>query len=239
MSAVNRPEQRLGGRTYFLLTDNGDWMEMTPNGPLEGPGVAFYAVDLDANFDELDHMASTGSGELLARAYIQDNALHLQRREPQLQADASAAADPHPRVSRVMRVALELADQAAEAATAGVPVLLVAHHRSGIESCDLGISPGTDAVRHALAHLRRVTADAPVTTVAWTYPARAAVRDLDLPAEMLIAEALDADGTHVSAACLGLTAHGRMHRGPWYRVRATETPTNPWDIEELHSLLTA
>lgn len=237
MSALNDGQPRVGRRTFFVLTDNGDWMEMTPNGPLEGPGVEFYAVDLEvADFDALDEVVGAGSGQLLARAYVQDEALCIRRSHAQLEADATHAS---PGLSRVMPVALERAEAAANATAAGdVPIVVVAGRGDGVDTFDVGLAPDEDAVSCALAHARDVALDQRVTTIAWTYPTLGVVCDGDIPAPLLIAEGLDADGTHVAAACLTLGTHSGTQRGPWYRIRATETPTAPWDLEQLHRHLT-
>ena len=55
-------------RRFYAVTDNGDWMEMTPQrrGPLGADGVSFLAVDEDDDA-EFFALAEEGEGILLGR----------------------------------------------------------------------------------------------------------------------------------------------------------------------------
>ena len=226
--------------TFFVLTANGDWMDMTPEGPLTGPAVDFYAVDLDADVDDLDYLANSGSGQLLGRAFIQDDNLHLQRPVPALEPQAQGPDDDQPPgLSLVMERALRIAADTADSATEAVARDIVTQHAGRVDTHGLGLHAPADAHEVALAAATHIAAAATnVTTVAWTYTSRGTLRDLDIPADLLIVEGLDIDGTHVAAACLNHTTPKGTYRGPWYRIRAAYARTNPWDIEKLHDHLT-
>lgn len=61
-------------RRWYALTDNGDWMELTPHldhDPFSGPGVSFLAVDVEDD-DEFYLLAGDGEGQLLGRVTIVD-----------------------------------------------------------------------------------------------------------------------------------------------------------------------
>jgi hypothetical protein len=61
------------GRHWYALTDNGDWMELTPDVPASDPdealGVSFFAVDV-ADDEDLFALADQGEGVLLGRVTV-------------------------------------------------------------------------------------------------------------------------------------------------------------------------
>ena len=59
-------------RRIYVLTSNGDWMDMTPQPGAERPEVAVLAVEV-SDWDELYDAADQGAGELLGRLVITDD----------------------------------------------------------------------------------------------------------------------------------------------------------------------
>ena len=59
-------------RHIYVLTSNGDWMDMTPQLGGERPEVFVLAVDVQ-NRDELYDAADHGAGQLLGRLIIADD----------------------------------------------------------------------------------------------------------------------------------------------------------------------
>ena len=69
------------GTRWYAYTDNGDWMELTPQvdeDPLTGSGVSILAVQA-RNDEELYAAADSGEGLLLGRVTIVDGAPVLHR----------------------------------------------------------------------------------------------------------------------------------------------------------------